>query len=83
MRNLSIEQYDQLIELTRGWLDNRSLETANHLQGEMSKLLNCTPEEALTELDKKYPEIYEELTRPIKEQLAEVYPQWFPEYVVK
>jgi hypothetical protein len=81
MNKLSIEQYDQLINLTHQWLSNRTLEDANHLQGAMSKILNCTPENALGELDSKFPEIYEELTRPSKEHLAEIYPQWFPEYV--
>ena len=81
MKQLSIEEYDELFELTRDWLANSTLEKATSLQEEMSKLLNCTSENALRELDRRYPEIYQEITRPIKEQLAVVYPQWFPEYV--
>lgn len=81
MSNLTIEEYDELFELTRLWFANNSLEKTISLEKEMSRLLDCTPKNAIRELNGRYPEIYQQLTRPVKEQLAQVYPQWFPEYV--
>lgn len=81
MENLSQAEYLELFDLTKQWCHNCDGDKAVIIQGKMGKILKCPSDKALRELDRKHPEIYEEITRPVKEDLARIFPQCFPEYV--
>lgn len=70
MKKLNIEQYDLLYEMTKDYIlttwDYRKKEL---LRINIADLLNCNPKEAIKLVDRNYPEIYKEITRPIKEDL--------------
>lgn len=74
MRKLSIEEYDLLYELVETYcfnLVNPAIVEKARL--EISKLLNCEPKEAIELIDKNYPKIYQQITKPIKEDLEKTY----------
>lgn len=81
MRQLSECEYLELFELTKQWCHNFNVDNALLIQEKISDILHCSLEDAIKEVDKNYPEIYESITRPLKEDLATVFPNWFSEYV--
>lgn len=70
MRKLNIEEYDLLFELTKDYIltswDYRKKEV---LRINIANLLNCEPKEVIGLVNRFYPEIYQQVTKPIKEEL--------------
>lgn len=74
MKRLSIKQYDKLFELVEQYVltlwDYRRKE---ELRIEISKMLNCETKDAIKIVNDFYPEIYHQVTTPIKKDLEETF----------
>lgn len=70
MKKLNIEEYDKLFELVKTYC----FSLANPIRIEetrleISKLLKCNLEDSIKLVDENFPEIYQQITKPIKEDL--------------
>lgn len=74
MQKLNIEEYDLLFELVKDYIlttwDYRKKEA---LRINIANLLNCEPKDSIELVDKNYPEIYQQITKPIKEDLEQTF----------
>ena len=74
MKKLNIEEYDLLFELVKDYCftlwDYRKKEL---LRINIADLLNCDPKDAIKLVDENFPEIYQQITKPIKKDLEKDY----------